>query len=97
VSPGTLGTAPPACHRGDLQEERYSNGSCGRGFGRGAGQASFLGVWISNAGRYWATRRGNLRLTENVHLGWALTVDADSLAELDTRIKEQEDYEQGAV
>jgi hypothetical protein len=55
------------------------------------------GVWISSAGRYWATRRGNLRLTENVHPGWAMTVDADSLAELETRIKEQEGYDQGAA
>jgi hypothetical protein len=50
------------------------------------------GVWISSAGRYWATRRGNLRLTENVYSGWAMTVDADSLVELETRIKEQEEY-----
>ena len=55
------------------------------------------GVWISSAGRYWATRRGNVQLTENVHPGWAMTVDADSLAELETRIKEQEEYEQGAA
>ena len=55
------------------------------------------GVWISSAGRYWATRRGNLRLTESVHPGWAMTVDADSLAELETRIKAQEEYEQGAA
>jgi hypothetical protein len=53
------------------------------------------GVWISSAGRYWATRRGNVQLTE--HPGWAMTVDADSLAELETRIKEQEEYEQGAA
>lgn len=52
------------------------------------------GTWISSAGRYWATRRGNLRLTENTHPGWAMTVDADSLAELETRISAQEEYEQ---
>lgn len=57
----------------------------------------YWGVWISSAGRYWATRRGNLRLTETVHPGWAMTVDADSLAELETRIKAQEGYEQGAA
>jgi hypothetical protein len=55
------------------------------------------GIWLSSAGRYWATRRGNLRLTENVHPGWAMTVDADSLVELETRIKEQEEYDQGAA
>jgi hypothetical protein len=55
------------------------------------------GVWLSSASRYWATRRGNVRLTEHVHPGWAMTVDANSLAELETRIKEQEEYDQGAA
>ena len=55
------------------------------------------GVWISSAGRYWATRRGNVQLTENVHPGWAMTVDASSLPELETRIEEQEEYEPGAA
>jgi hypothetical protein len=55
------------------------------------------GIWLSSADRYWATRRGNLRLTKNVHSGWAMTVDADSLVELETRIKEQEEYDQGAA
>ena len=50
------------------------------------------GVWISSAGRFWATRHGNIRLAESVHPGWAMTVDADSLAELEKRIKEQEEY-----
>ena len=51
------------------------------------------GIWISSAGRYWASRRGNIRLSESVHPGWAMTVDADSLPELETRIKEQEEYD----
>jgi hypothetical protein len=55
------------------------------------------GVWIPSAGRYWANHRGNVQLTENVRPGWAVTVDADSLAELETRIKEQEEYEPGAA
>jgi len=55
------------------------------------------GVWISSAGRYWATRRDNVQLTENVHPGWAMTVDANSLAELEIRIKEQEEYGPGAA
>ena len=55
------------------------------------------GVWISSAGRYWATRRGNIWLTESVHPGWAMTVDANSLTELETRIKEQDEYDQGAA
>jgi hypothetical protein len=52
------------------------------------------GVWISRAGRYRASRLGNLRLSESVHPGWAMTVDAGSIAELETRIKTQEGYEQ---
>jgi hypothetical protein len=55
------------------------------------------GVWISGAGRYWATRRGNVQLSENIHPGWAMTVDANSLAELEIRIKEQDDPEPGAA
>jgi len=55
------------------------------------------GVWISSAGRYWANRRGNVQLSEDARPGWAMTVDADSLEELETRIKEQEEYEPGAA
>lgn len=44
------------------------------------------GVWISNAGRYWATRRGNVQITEHSPPGWAMTIDADSLAELEEGI-----------
>jgi hypothetical protein len=42
---------------------------------------------------YWP-RAGNIRLTKRVNRGWAMTMDADSLAELETRIKAQEEYEQ---
>jgi hypothetical protein len=55
------------------------------------------GIWISSAGRYWATRQGSARLTKAVHPGWAMTVDADSLTELETRIQAQKDYEQAPV
>ena len=51
------------------------------------------GIWISSADRYWATRRGDSRLTKPVHSRWAMTVDADSLAELETRIKKQKEYQ----
>ena len=49
------------------------------------------GIWISSAGRYWATRRGNIRLVKHLRPGWAMTIDADSLAELEIQIKEQEE------
>jgi len=55
------------------------------------------GIWISSAGRYWATRRGNVQLTMQVHPGWAMTVDADSLAELETLLKQQEERGQAPV
>jgi hypothetical protein len=55
------------------------------------------GLWISSAGRYWATRQGSARLTKPVHPGWAMTVDADSLTELETRIEAQKDCEQAPV
>jgi hypothetical protein len=52
------------------------------------------GVLISSAGRYWATRLGNLRLAESARTGWAMTVDANSPAELEIRIRTQEEYGQ---
>ncbi len=55
------------------------------------------GIWISSAGRYWATRQGSARLAKPVHPGWAMTVDADSVGELETRIQAQEHYEQAAA
>lgn len=49
------------------------------------------GIWISSASRYWATRRGTVRITEYAFPGWAMTVDADSLAGLEQQISKQED------
>jgi len=50
-------------------------------------------IWISSAGRYWATRRGKIQIPEKAHPGWAMTIDADSITELQKLINEQEDYE----
>jgi hypothetical protein len=50
-------------------------------------------IWISSAGRYWATRRGNIQIPDNAHPGWTMTLDADSITELEKLIKEQEDYQ----
>ena len=44
--------------------------------------------WISSAGRYWATRRGNVH-AELSPPGWAMTIDADSLAGLEEGVEEQ--------
>jgi hypothetical protein len=55
------------------------------------------GIWISNSGRYWATRRGNILLTEDAHPDWDMTVDADSLEELERQIKVQNGYDKPPV
>ena len=52
------------------------------------------GVVISGAGRYGASRLGYSRLTGSVRPGLAMTVDADSTAELETCIKTQEEHGQ---
>ena len=59
-------------------------------------QAAYPGwaIWISSAGRYWATRRGKIQILDKGHPGWAMTIDADSLPELEKLINEQEDYRQ---
>jgi hypothetical protein len=50
-------------------------------------------IWISSAGRYWATRRNKIQIPGKAHPGWAMTIDADSITELEKLINEQEDYE----
>jgi hypothetical protein len=51
-------------------------------------------ILISSAGRYWATRRGNIQIPEKAHPGWVMTIDADSVPELEKLINEQEEYQQ---
>ena len=48
-------------------------------------------IWISSAGRFWATRRGKIQIPDKSHPRWAMTIDADSLPELEELINEQED------
>ena len=57
---------------------------------QGGARHSHWGLWISSAGRYWANRRGNARIAERPHSSWAMTIDADSIAELEKRIEKQE-------
>lgn len=47
-------------------------------------------VWVSDAGRYWATRRGKQQITARTPPDWAMTIDADSLADLEPEIERQE-------
>lgn len=51
-------------------------------------------IWISSAGRYWATRRGKIQIPDKAHPGWAMTIDADSITQLEQLISEQEDAQQ---
>lgn len=51
-------------------------------------------IWISSAGRYWATRRGKIQIPEKAHFSWAMTLDADSIEGLEKLISEQEEHEQ---
>ncbi len=51
-------------------------------------------IWISSAGRYWATRRGKIQIPDKAHPGWAMTIDADSITQLEQLISEQEDDQQ---
>jgi hypothetical protein len=46
-------------------------------------------AWRSSAGRYWATRRGNLSLADHCH-DWYMTVDADDEAGLRDALRRQE-------
>jgi hypothetical protein len=39
-------------------------------------------VWQSSGGRWWGTRKGTIPLTRDRHPGWAMTIDADTSAEL---------------
>lgn len=50
-------------------------------------------IWISSAGRYWATRRGKIQIPEKAPFGWAMTIDAGSVEELEKLISEQEEYD----
>ncbi len=48
-------------------------------------------IWNSRAGRWWATRRGNERLSPEHDPAWSMTVDADTPEELRISIQEQEE------
>lgn len=50
-------------------------------------------IWNSRAGRWWATRRGNERLSRDHHPGWSMTVDADTPDELRVSLQTQEGLE----
>lgn len=59
-------------------------------------QAAFPGwcIWRSSAGRLWATRNGRRLSHREINLGLCQTIDADDVAQLAERLKEQEAAEQ---
>lgn len=47
-------------------------------------------IWISRGGRWWATRRGNARLSRHHDSRWSMTVDADTPDELRKTVQLQQ-------
>jgi hypothetical protein len=48
-------------------------------------------IWNSRAGRWWATRRGNARLSRDHDPAWSMTVDADTPEELRNSLNAQQE------
>jgi hypothetical protein len=48
-------------------------------------------IWNSRGGRWWATRRGNARLSRDHDPAWSMTVDADTPEELGISIQSQQE------
>jgi hypothetical protein len=48
-------------------------------------------IWNSRAGRWWATRRGNERLSRDHDPAWSMTVDADTPEELRDSLHAQQE------
>lgn len=47
-------------------------------------------IWNSRAGRWWATRRGNERLSPDHDPAWSMTVDADNPDDLRVSLHTQQ-------
>ncbi|HLI37324.1 MAG TPA: hypothetical protein VKV80_08275 [Streptosporangiaceae bacterium] len=46
-------------------------------------------IWMSQAHRLWATRKGHIPPNRNRDSRWSMTIDADTSDDLDTRLAEQ--------
>jgi hypothetical protein len=46
-------------------------------------------IWLSQARRWWATRRGHISPSCNRDSRWSMTIDADTSNDLDVRLEEQ--------
>ena len=46
-------------------------------------------IWMSQARRLWATRKGRISLCHRPDSRWSMTVDADTSEDLDKQLAEQ--------
>jgi hypothetical protein len=46
-------------------------------------------IWMSQARRLWATRKGRISLCRRLDSRWSMTVDADTSEDLDKQLAEQ--------
>lgn len=49
-------------------------------------------IWMSQARRWWATRKGRITPTHSQDPRWSMTVDADTLESLDQQLAEQSHF-----
>ena len=46
-------------------------------------------IWMSQARRLWATRKGRISLCRSRDSGWSMSIDADTSEGLDKQLEEQ--------
>jgi hypothetical protein len=46
-------------------------------------------IWMSQARRWWATRKGNIAPCRNRDSLWSMTIDADNSEDLDRQLEQQ--------
>jgi len=46
-------------------------------------------IWVSQARRLWATRRGHILPSRNRDSRWSMTIDADTSEDLDKQLEQQ--------
>ena len=46
-------------------------------------------IWMSQARRLWATRKGRISLCRSRDSRWSMTIDADTSEDLDKQLEEQ--------
>ena len=46
-------------------------------------------IWMSQARRLWATRKGRISLCRGRDSRWSMTIDADTSEDLDKQLEEQ--------